>query len=111
MIPEKTHVPENSETSSNYVSTGDIWDKNNIIIDDIFIFTVALEITISDENLELQTIESCRCRHDQPKQKEAIHAKLDFLVKYKVFGPIVQTPENIKLAGYCLVGEIRVKFS
>ena len=30
----------------NYVSIGDIWDKNNIIIDDIFAFTVTLKITI-----------------------------------------------------------------
>jgi len=40
----------------NYVSIGDIWDKNNIIIDDIFAFTVALKITRSDEDPESQTI-------------------------------------------------------
>ena len=55
------------ETSINYVSTGYIWDRNNIIVDDIFAFTVALEITRSDEDPKSQTIEECRCRHDWPK--------------------------------------------
>jgi len=89
MFPEKTQVPENKETSINYVSTEYIWDRNSIIVDDIFAFTIALKITRSDENLEPQTIEECRCRHDWPKWKEAIHVELDYLTKRKVFRPVV----------------------
>ena len=55
-VPEETHVLKNKEISINYVSTGDIRNKNNIIIDDINAFTVALEITRSDEDPELKTI-------------------------------------------------------
>ena len=67
IVPKETQEPENKETSINYISTGDIWYKNNVIADDIFAFIVALEITRSDEDPELQTIEECRCRHDWPK--------------------------------------------
>ena len=67
MVPEETQARENKETSINYVSTGDIWKINNIIIDDIFVFTLALQITRSDEDSEPQTIKECRRRHDWPK--------------------------------------------
>ena len=67
MVPEETQVPENKETSINYISTRDIWDRNNIIVDDIFAFTIVLEITRSDEDPKPQTIEECRCRYDWPK--------------------------------------------
>jgi len=43
--------------SMNHVSTGDIWYINIIIVDDIFTFTVTLEITRSDDNPEPQSIE------------------------------------------------------
>ena len=67
MVPEETHAPENNETSINYVSTGYIWNRNNIIVDDIFAFTIALEITRSDEDSQPQTIEEYRRRHDWSK--------------------------------------------
>ena len=58
MVPEETQVPKNTKTSINYIPTRDIWDRNNIIIDDIFTFTVALEITKNDEDPEQHAIES-----------------------------------------------------
>ena len=91
MAPKETQVPKNKDTSINYVSTRDIWDRNNIIVENIFAFTVALEITRSNEDLEPHTIEECQCRYDWPKWKEAIHVKFDSLVKHKVFEPVVQT--------------------
>ena len=36
MVPKETKVSKNKETSINYVSTRDIWNRNNIIIDNIF---------------------------------------------------------------------------
>jgi hypothetical protein len=37
---------------------------------------------------------------DWPKWKEAIQEELTSLAKRKVFGPIVQTPEDVKPVGY-----------
>ena len=99
-VSEKTHVHEYKEISINSVSTINIGDKNNIIVDDIFASTVAFEITRKDEDHEPQTIDECRCRHNWPKWKEVIQAELDSLEKYKVLKPVVQTPENIKPIGY-----------
>jgi len=55
-VPEETQVLENKKISIDYVSTRDIWNRNNVIVDEIFFFTVALEITRSDEDSEPQTI-------------------------------------------------------
>jgi len=62
--PWKRQVPKNKKTSINYASTGDIWDRNNIIVDDIFDFIVVLEIIRSDEDPKPQTIEECQYRHN-----------------------------------------------
>ena len=43
-VSEETQIPENKEISVNYVSTGDIWDRDNIIVGDIFAFKIAFEI-------------------------------------------------------------------
>ena len=45
-------------------------------------------------------MEECRHRNDWPKWKEAIQAELNSLTKWEVFGPIVQTPEDVKHVGY-----------
>ena len=49
LSPEEDHVPENNEISINYVSTGDIWDRNKIVVDNIFSFKVAIDITGSND--------------------------------------------------------------
>ena len=36
--PEEAQVPENCEISVSYVYTGEKWDRNNIIINNIFAF-------------------------------------------------------------------------
>ena len=38
--------------------------------------------------------------NDQPKWKKTIQTELNLLAKREVFGPVVQTPGNIKLVGY-----------
>jgi len=45
------------------------------------------------------TIEDCWQRNDWPKWKDAI-AELDLIAKWKVFGPVVRTPESVKPVGY-----------
>jgi hypothetical protein len=98
---EEEQVPENDEISIHYVSTGEIWDRNKIVVDNIFSFKVALDITRSnDHEIEPQTVEQCRRRNDWPKWKEAIQVELNSLLKREVFGPIVQTPKGVMPVGY-----------
>ena len=42
----------------------------------------------------------CRRRNDWLKWKEAIQTELKSLAKREVFGPVVQTPKDIKSVGY-----------
>ena len=79
---------------------GEKWDQNNIIINNIFTFQVASDIIRNDENPEPWNVEECRYRNDWPKWKEAMQVELNSLTKRKVFGPIVQTPEDVKSVEY-----------
>ena len=84
---------ENSITSCN-----EIWDRNIIIIDDIFAFSVAHKIM--DDDCEPQSIIECRQRQDWSKWEEAIKVELASLAKREVFGPITRIPDNVKPVGY-----------
>ena len=42
----------------------------------------------------------CRHRNDWLKWKEAIQTELKSLAKREIFGPVVQTPKDIKPVGY-----------
>ena len=76
-------------------------DRNKTVVDNIFSFKVALDITRSnDDEIEPQTIKQCRSRNDWPMWKKAIQAELNSQVKREVFGPVVQTPEGVMLVGY-----------
>ena len=79
---------------------GEKWGQNNIVINNIFSFQVAFNIIRNDEDLEPWNVEECRHRNYWPKWKEAMQAKLNLLTKQEVFGPIVQTLENVKPIGY-----------
>jgi hypothetical protein len=98
--PEEEQVPENNEISINYISTGEILDRNKIVVDNIFSFKVAFDITRSNNDIEPQSVEECRRRNDWPMWKEAIQAELNSLAKHEVFGPVVQTPEGVSPVGY-----------
>ena len=50
--PEEAQVPENCEISISYVHTGEKWDRNNIVINNIFAFQVASNVIRNDEDLE-----------------------------------------------------------
>ncbi|KAL6328034.1 hypothetical protein AAG906_033301 [Vitis piasezkii] len=54
----------------------------------------------NDEDPKPRNVEECRHRNDWPKWKEAIQAELNSLTKQKVFGLVVQTPEDVKPVGY-----------
>jgi hypothetical protein len=75
-------------------------DRNKIVVDNIFSFKVAFDITRSNDDIEPQSVEECRRRNDWPMWKEAIQAELNSLAKREVFGPVVQTPEGVSPVGY-----------
>ena len=93
---EKINDPGNTKISINYCN--DLWNRNDIIIDDMFAFSVTYEIMHDD--YEPRSITECRQRQDWPKWEEAIKTKLSSLAKRDVFGPIARTPDNVKLVGY-----------
>ena len=70
-----------------------------MIIDNIFSFAVATEI-IKGDDTEPRSVNECRQRHDWLKWKDAIQTELNSLEKRSVFGPVVQTPPNVKPVGY-----------
>ena len=70
--PEEAKVPENFEISINYVHNREKFDRNKVIINNIFAFQMALDIIRNDENPEPQNVEECRNRNDWPKWKEAM---------------------------------------
>ena len=76
------------------------WDRNTVVINNIFAFQVALDIIRNDEDPEPQNMEECRNRNDCPKWKEAMQVELNPLMKQDVFGPLVQTPKGVKPVGY-----------
>ena len=60
LSPEVDQVPENNEISINYVSTRDIWDRNKIVIENVFSFKAAIDITKSNDlELEPQYVTEC----------------------------------------------------
>ena len=69
--------------------------KNKIIVDNVFSFKVALDITRSDVDYEPQSVEECRRKDNWLLWKRAMQAKLDSLAKHKIFGLIVQTLKGI----------------
>ncbi|GLT35869.1 hypothetical protein SLA2020_102850 [Shorea laevis] len=109
IIPEKVQVVENNEDadiadndeiSINYISIGIKWNRNDVVIDDVFAFAIANDIVNENGDLEPKSIEECQQRSDWPKWKDAIQAKLKSLEKRQVFGSIVQTSNNVKPVGY-----------
>nr|KYP43092.1 Retrovirus-related Pol polyprotein from transposon TNT 1-94 [Cajanus cajan] len=102
-VPEETQVPEiieNEEISINYVMNGIRWNRNNVNIDDVFAYNIALNEINDIEDQEPKSINDCRQRNDWPKWKDAIEAELDSLAKRKVFGPVLRTPKGVKPIGY-----------
>ena len=84
-----------------YVHTGEIWDRNKIVVDNIFSYRVALDITRSnDDEYEPQTVDECQHRNDWPMWNKANQAELNSLSKHEVFEPVVRTPKGVMPVGY-----------
>ncbi|KAK2434187.1 putative mitochondrial protein [Trifolium repens] len=103
-VPEETgqvpDIQENKEISMNYVTSGIEWNRNNVNVDDVFAYKIALDIINDNEDHEPRSIKDCRQSENWPKWKDAIEAKLNSLHKRQVFGPVVRTPEGVKPVGY-----------
>ncbi|KAM1181462.1 hypothetical protein ACFX19_000062 [Malus domestica] len=78
-VPEEIEVHESKEIFINYACTNELWDQNEIIIDDMFAFTVATEIILSDD-LEPRSVDECK----QRQWKDAIQAELNSLERRNV---------------------------
>jgi hypothetical protein len=98
-VPEETQTPNDYEISINYVQNGIIWNRNEICVDEIFAYAIAIEV-INEENYVSKTPEECMHRNDWPKWKDALKAELDSLEKRNIFGPVILTPKNINPVGY-----------
>ena len=59
IAPKEAQILENYEISMSYMHKGYKWDQNDIIINNIFAFHVALNIITNDEDLEPQNVEEC----------------------------------------------------
>ena len=103
-IPEEISEPETqvNEELSISSSTGDeiSLDRSKVIVDNVFAYDVALNIMQGNEDLEPLSVEECRQRRDWHKLQEAIQSELNSLAKREVFGPVVQTPSDVKSIGY-----------
>ena len=63
--------------------------RNKIIVDNVFSFKVALDITRSDMDYEPQSVELCRLQDDWLLWKSAMQAELNSFAKHKIFRLIV----------------------
>ena len=63
---KKTQILKNCDISISYVQTGEKWDQNNIVINNIFTFQVASNIIRNDEDPEPWNVEECQHRNDWP---------------------------------------------
>ena len=64
---EEVQTSENNEISMNYVSTRKLWNRNNVVIDNIFVYIVAIEIMQQDEDFEPKSVHECKLRNNWPK--------------------------------------------
>ena len=66
--------PMNEEISINYMNQGEIWDRRNTLVSNVFSFQVAKGIMQNNDDQEPQTINECRNQQDWEKGKVAIQA-------------------------------------
>ena len=93
-------VDVNIEVPNNFVNTGESYNRNITVIDDILASTIAL--TISNDNLDIEpkSMEEYWKRSDWVRWKQAIEVEHDSLNKRKVFCPVVCRPQNVIPLGY-----------
>ena len=96
---ETCRPPEKREISVHYTVLDEVWNRNEMIVDDAFSYSVATDIMLSDD-IEPRSVDECRRRTDWSNWKQAIQVELDSLAKRKVFGPVAPTPPRVKPVGY-----------
>ena len=79
---------------------GETRNRSDITINNMLMFQVVMDIMRNDEDQEPQTVDECQKRNDWPKWKETIQIELNSLAKQGLFGPVIQTHDNIKPVGY-----------
>ncbi|KAL0311264.1 UNVERIFIED_CONTAM: Retrovirus-related Pol polyprotein from transposon TNT 1-94 [Sesamum angustifolium] len=92
-------LDDSYEMSINYAHNSLGWYRKEIKMNDIFAYSVAVEIMDEDDN-DPQTMEECQHRNDWKSWEKAIQDELDSLNKREVFGPIIPTPKGVKPVGY-----------
>ena len=83
-------VSRTDEISMSY--TVETMNHNDVIIDNIFAFQVAMDIMRNEGDQEPQNVDECRKINYLPKWTEAIQTELNSLAKREVLGLVVQTP-------------------
>ena len=96
-VKEDKTIEDNNEILINYVMIRKIWNRTNIVVDNIFAYNIVVDIIFVNENLVL---EECRQRKNWYLWKETIKPELNSLSKRQVFGLVVQTPEDVKPVRY-----------
>ena len=61
---EDAQVLANDEISINYASTGELWDRTKVVINEVFCFAVATKILKEDDDHEPHSVDKCRSKHD-----------------------------------------------
>lgn len=89
---------ENEEITINYMHTGRIWHRNNTVIDDIFAYAIAQDIT--NDIPDPLSMKEAQSRSDWPQWEIASNSELDSLIQREVFGPIIHAPLHSQLTGY-----------
>ena len=97
-------IPDNKEISILYNYLKERWNRNEIIIDDVFTYAVPTQILKENDDNDWDTkprsINECRQRENWTKWESAIKAKLESSNKRCVFRPIVQTLKDVNHVGY-----------
>ncbi|KAK9907232.1 hypothetical protein M0R45_000963 [Rubus argutus] len=66
--PSLEPIRENVEISINYTSVHGTWDRNSIVVDDVFAYACARELIESDD-IEPRSVDECQRRADWPEWK------------------------------------------
>jgi len=91
---------ENNKIFINYIHTREILDQNKIVINDVFAFKVAFDITKNNDEIDPQTVEECWHKNDWLIWKETIQTELNSFAKHEVFELVVHAPKGVMLVGY-----------
>jgi hypothetical protein len=86
-----------NEISTNYIDSGESYNRKSTIVDIYFSTTVANNL-LNDH--DPKTMAECEKRSDWPKWKDAIQVELASLNKRKVFSEAIPTPPRVFPVGF-----------